>query len=148
MCLLAQMTGVHVKGVAFLCFTADDAKVYGILAVDGRSVLRLTGKTSSCPSTSYHECCFDTAPTFYEFVVTDDTGMELNRELAVKPIMRLGGDNCSLVCDDRFHFTTDQLIAGQKADEYIAKYFSRHLVNQDCYVCIGPMSIDCDTATD
>lgn len=142
------MTGLHIKGIAFLCFTADDAKVCGLIAVDGGSALRLTGRTSSCPSTSYHECCFDTAPTFYEFVVEDDMGMEINRELVIKPIMRLGGDNCSLVYDDRFHFSTDQLIVGQRAEEYISKYFSLHLLNQDCYVCIGPMSIDYDTAND
>lgn len=141
---ILQMPSLHTKGIAFLCFTADDAQVYGRLVVSATSVFILRGKVCNSPSSHFHECCFESAPKFYELAVKDDSGMEFQQELIIKPLMRLGGDNCSLVCDNRLEFSTDQLLAGQKADEYIAKYLSPQLMGLDCYVCIGPMSIDVD----
>jgi len=68
--------------------------------------------------------------------------MELENDVVIKHVMRLGGDNCTLNVDNVLEFRTDQLLAGKTADEYIEKYFPKSLMNKDCYVCIGDMTVD------
>ena len=136
-----------VEGTAFLCFTADDSRFYGILSTSSHSVYTLKGKTTPPPKCHFHECCFDKTPQFYELCINDSTGIEMDGEKTIRHVMRTGGDNCSLTCDEtscHLEFSTDQLLSEKKAEDYIAKYFWPQLLNLDCYVCIGPMSINCD----
>lgn len=137
------MASLHTSGTAFLCFTSDNARFCGFLAAShGSSTLQIIGKECSAPCSNVHECCFDTVPTFYELIVKDTTEMELSQDLIINPVMRLGGDNCSLIYDDKLEFSTDLLLDGQKAEEYIEKYFPHNLLNSNCYICIGQMTIN------
>ena len=134
---------MDIEGVAFLCFTADDTQVFGILSSKDHSIYTVKGKTNDVPDCHFHECCFDTIPRFYELCIQDSSGFT-TEDIAIKHVMRTGGDNCSLTCDttkSRLEFVTDQLLTGPKAEDYILRFFWPELLNKECYVCIGPMAV-------
>ena len=136
---------MHFKasGTAFLCFAGDDSVFQGIFKAESGETYSLAGTPGKLPSKSFHECCFDTIPTFY----TIEIAMSKEGELASKyysfeHVMRTGGDNCRLSLDDSLEFNTDRLLAGSKAEDFISKYFPDRFLNKSCYVCVGEMMID------
>lgn len=140
--LAAMMHPFKLSGVAFLCFLEDDSKFQGILAAtDNGLKYGIAGKIGELPSANFNECCFDGLPTFYDVTVADNSGFMMEEELVVKHVMRIGGDNCSLICD-QLQFDTKELLVGQQAESYIAKYFPERFRNQNCYICIGDMTVN------
>lgn len=146
MLYFAEMDRIRKTGVAFLCFTEDDSKFCGIFSSSDHSVYRLSGQHSNEPHVHINECCFEVMPTFYDVTFKLQSCDSVLTE--IKSVIRTGGDNCKLECSELLDFTTDELLAGRNADDYIMKYFGSHLVNRGCYVCIGPMNFSYEKGHD
>ena len=129
-----------VEGVAHLCFVADGSCFRGIFISAARNQYTLLGRPAHKDDhVDTHKCCFDEDSTLMDLVVVDHSN--LDEEYVIHGIMKSGGDNCSLT-SDHVRFYTDELLVGQKAEDSIKKYFSKTLLDQDCFVCIGKMELD------
>ena len=137
---------MHVKldGTAFVCFQSDGEVFQGIIKkLDSNDVYSMIGKKSELPKKNFNECCFEHDPMFYEVELgKSEPENNISNAIKIKDVMRLGGDNCSLLLEEHFEFTTEKLLTDQKADEFIKKYLPARFLGKGCYICIGDVSID------
>ncbi len=126
-------------GVAHLCFTPDDKYFHGNFVTLEKHQYQLKGEQCDIPKENFDECCFEDNPLFYKISVIDHGSLDLEHR-TINYVMRIGGDNCSLK-SDCFDFHTEELLVDKKAEAHIEKYFNKQLLNRDCYICIGSLTI-------
>ncbi|KAL8619577.1 hypothetical protein ACOMHN_019633 [Nucella lapillus] len=131
---------VHVDGLAHLCFLPNGRFTGRVVGKE--SQFSVVGGADYClgahEHTDDHKCCYDDSCKFRDLTVLnyDDYG----KSTLVPHVLQSGGDNCNL-SSSNVKFVTDQLIVGDKAEEYIDKFFPPELKGKGCYVCVGNMKI-------
>ena len=135
---------MQAKGVTYLCFSEDHSMFQGYLVTENHQQFGVSGKEGEVPTGNIDECIFDGDVLFYDVILMD---YENDTEVQIRHVMRIGGDNCSLV-SNKLNFRTDRLFVDEKAEELILKYFSPKLLEKGCYVCMGEMDFDCREGSD
>ncbi|ESP02329.1 hypothetical protein LOTGIDRAFT_172209 [Lottia gigantea] len=135
------MEEIETKGVAYLCFNDEGTRFYGsLINPESKNQYGLCGKCvdKATGNTDIHECCIGDHTKVMTITVIDYN--QNNNEHLFVDVMKTGGDNCSLVSTN-LSFITDELLVDAKAEEVISKYFPETLKNQNCYVCVGDMTL-------
>ncbi len=138
-CIVPMDTNNKLTGVAHLCFTPDNKYFHGNFVTLQRQQYNLVGEQCDIPKENFDQCCFEDTPLFYQITVIDRGSLDLEHR-TINHVMRIGGDNCSLKADC-FDFHTEELLVDKKAESHIEKYFNKKLLNRDCYICIGSLTI-------